>query len=96
MYYENEQYNESLASLQQAAKLAPKDGKINYQQGLVYRRLNQADNAKNAFEQAVKNYQAAVKADKTDDVSFVGLGQAYDELNRNDEALDAYSKATIS
>src|SRR5690606_9483859 len=77
---EAQNYREAIRELREARRAAPNDGVINYALGVAYVGAGETNDARSAFERAVRARNAPAGA-------FAQLGLVYLELGRRDDAI---------
>jgi tetratricopeptide (TPR) repeat protein len=77
---------ESLGSLNTAAKLAPTDPEVQFQLGATLQRLQR-------FDQAFDAFQAATRLDATSAAAWGALGLTAAQLHRQAEAAEYWDRA---
>ena len=89
-YYELEDYNNGLINFSKAIELDMRELHIPYyNSGLCHSKLGDSD-------QAIFNYESAIKADSTYGLAYNGLGIEYQNLGNDLKAIEILSQAIAS
>jgi tetratricopeptide (TPR) repeat protein len=79
-------YDAALKTYRQLAAADPK-------RGLAYANMGYIHSIKGQTDKAIENYRLAVKYDKEDEGSWLGLGESYEKKKMYKDALEAYKAA---
>jgi Flp pilus assembly protein TadD len=91
LYMVNKQYAEAADLYRQLVKESPKDASLWNHLGIAYQQLAQPDN--DYMVQALKCYEKASKADKTNSASWNNMGTVYYGQKKFSKAVRTYHKA---
>ncbi|MGC4116691.1 MAG: tetratricopeptide repeat protein [Myxococcales bacterium] len=86
--YQKGDYEAALKAYEQAERELPDSPELQYNLGDVYMKLKRADDAKRAYETALKKAPDSLKSR-----DYFNLGNALAELNQKDDAVSAYRQA---
>ncbi|HEX8283814.1 MAG TPA: tetratricopeptide repeat protein [Pyrinomonadaceae bacterium] len=91
--YKHDRDQEAIEHLKRAVELSPDFAEAHYRLGLAYKATKQAEEAEEAFADAVKAYEKIVKQEPKNSDAYYFLGLCYEKLSKYDDAVKALKEA---
>lgn len=92
--YKNDEDERALEVLKQATTLDPNNAEAHLRLGMSLAALGQKDESEEQYKKAVELFRKRIQDGSKDSADYFYLGEAYNFLNRDEDAVRAYRQAT--